>query len=172
MRANFVLGAVLIASLAAQLHASDDPIDRESLRALDGVRVAINDVPANAPKELTEDALIRFVEARLESAHVPLQRHGEFPVGDPFLRVTIKTTSQTTSQTTPEANGLVAYHIDVEFMQLGFIRRNPMLTFNRAQTWSTKARMGLVPKAELLTQIHKDLTEQIDQFSAAYKSVN
>ncbi len=160
---TFALAALLV-WLPARLHASDDPVDRESLRALDGVRVAINDVPANAPKELTEDALIHFVEARLEAAHVPLQRHGEFPVGDPFLRVTI--------QTTPETNGLVAYHIDVEFMQLGFIRRNPTLTFNRAQTWSTKARMGLAPRAELLTQIHKDLTEQIDQFSAAYKSVN
>lgn len=75
-------------------------------------------------------------------------------------------------QTTPEANGLIAYHIDVEFMQIGFIRRNPTLTFNRAQTWSAKARMGLVPRAELVERIHRDLSEQIDQFSAAYKSVN
>jgi hypothetical protein len=164
-------GGILLAMAlvgAGSALASDDPIDRESLRALDGVRVAINDVPANAPKELTEDSLIHFVEARLEAAHVPLQRHGEFPVGDPFLRVTI----QTTSLTTPEANGLVAYHIDVEFMQIGFIRRNPTLTFNRAQTWSTKARMGLVPAADLVERIREDLAEQIDQFSTAYKSVN
>jgi hypothetical protein len=85
-------------------------------------------------------------------------------VGDPFLRVIVKTTA--------ESNGLTAYHIDVEFMQIVFVRRNPMLTFNRAQTWSANARMGSAPRAQLVDRAHKDLAEQIDQFIAAYKSVN
>ncbi len=155
---------MLCVALATTLHASDEPIDRESLRSLDGVRVAVEDVPANAPKDLDKDSLVKFVEARLEAAHVPLQRHGEFPVGDPFLRVLVKTTG--------EISGLTAYRIDVEFMQIVFLRRNPMLTFNRAQTWSANARMGLVPRAQLADRARKDLAEQIDQFIAAYKSVN
>jgi hypothetical protein len=150
--------------MANGLHASDEPIDRESLRSLDGVRVDVEDVPANAPKDLQKESLVRFVEARLEAAHVPLQGHGEYPVGDPFLRVIVKTTG--------ENGGPVAYHIDVEFMQIVFVRRNPQLTFNRAQTWAANARMGLVPRAELVERIHKDLAEQLDQFIAAYKSVN
>jgi hypothetical protein len=155
---------MFVAALPVQLCASDDPIDRESLRSLDGVRVAVENVPATAPKDLDHDSLVKFVEARLEAAHVPLQRHGEYPVGDPFLRVIVKTTAET--------DGLTAYHIDVEFLQIVFVRRNPMLTFNRAQTWSAHSRMGLVPRAQLVDRAHKDLAEQIDQFIAAYKTVN
>ena len=162
--------AALAALLAAAgLRASDEPIDRESLRSLDGVRVAVEDVPAGAPKGLDpkgldKDSLLRFVEARLETAHVPLQQHGEYPVGDPFLRVIVKTTA--------ENGGLTAYHIDLDFVQIVFVRRNPMLTFNRAQTWSANARMGLVARGQLVDRVRKDLADQVDQFIAAYKSVN
>jgi hypothetical protein len=107
--------------------------------------------------------LIRFVEARLEAAHVPLQQHGEYPTGDPFLRVIVKTT---------ENGGIVAYHVALDFAQIVFVRRNPMLTFNRAQTWSANARMGLVARGQLVDRVRKDLADQVDQFIAAYKSVN
>ena len=160
--------AAFALAMASGLRASDEPIDRESLRSLDGVRVAVEEVPANAPKDLDQDSLLKFVEARLETAHVPLQRHGEYPVGDPFLRVTMQTTPETNEPTA----GLTAYHIDVAFLQIVFVRRNPMLTFNRAQTWSAKARMGIVPRGQLVERIHKDLAEQLDQFIAAYRSVN
>ena len=166
MTRNAVVLAAMLAALllTPRLNASDEQIDRDSLRTLDGVRVAVEDLPASAPKDLNKDALRRFVESRLAAAHVPPQGPGEFPTGDPFLRVTIKTTA--------ESGGVVGYHIALEFVQVVFVRRNPMLTFNRAQTWAANAHMGLAARAQLVERVQKDLAEEVDQFIAAYKSVN
>ncbi len=144
--------------------AADEPIDRDSLRTLDAVRVAVENVPDNPPKSLDNDSLLRFVEARLEAAHVPLQQHGEYPVGDPYLRVAIKTTA--------ENHGVVGYHVGVEFVQIVFLRRDPALTFNRARTWAATEHMGLATPAQLTERIRKDLAEEVDQFVAAYKAAN
>ena len=162
-------GAVLGLCAAHAALASDQPIDRESLRALYGVRVVVEDLPANAPAELIRElggteALRKTIEAKLEAAHVPTLNQGEFPVGDPFLRVSIKTT--------PETNGLIAYRVAVEFMQIVFVRRNPQLTFNRAQTWAAESQMGIAPKKQLADRVKNDLDAQLDQFIAAYLSVN
>jgi hypothetical protein len=165
-RSSGRLTAAIVTALltVAGLYASDEQIDRDSLRTLDGIRVAVEDLPASAPKDLTKDALRRFVESKLVGAHVPLQGPGEFPTGDPFLRVTIKTTAET--------GAVMGYHVALEFMQVVFVRRNPTLTFNRAQTWAANARMGLAARGQLVERIQKDLAEEVDQFITAYKSVN
>lgn len=145
--------------------ASDQQIDRESLRALYGVRVVVEDLPATLGKELGDkEALRKSIEAKLEAAHVPTLNQGEFPVGDPFLRISIKTT--------PETSGLIAYRVAVDFVQIVFVRRDPQLTFNRAQTWAAEPEMGIVPKKQLVDRVKKDLDAQLDQFITAYKSVN
>lgn len=165
MRTHQVGCPLVIAMLGVSaLLASDQPVDRESLRALDGVRVAVEDLPAGTPTELNKDALKRSVESRLAASHVPVLNSGEYPVGDPFLRVKIKMT--------PESGGLIAYHVELDFAQIVFIRRNPMMTFNRAQTWSADARMGLVARTQLTERVQKDLDAQVDQFITAYLSVN
>ena len=164
-----LLVCIALASTATVTLASDQQIDRESLRALYGVRVVVEDLPANAPVELTKqlgnaEALRKSIEAKLEAAHIPTLNQGEFPVGDPFLRVSIKTT--------PETNGLVAYRVAVDFVQIVFVRRNPQLTFNRAQTWAAESQMGIAPKKQLADRVKNDLDAQLDQFIAAYLSVN
>ena len=165
IRTSSVLLAALTLVLALTLlHASDEQIDRESLRSLDGVRVSVEDLPASAPKDLTKESVRKFVEARLASAHVPLQNPGEYPTGDPFLRVTINTTA--------ESAGVAGYHVALEFMQIVFVRRNPMLTFNRAQTWAANPHMGLAAKGQLVERVRSDLGDEVDQFITAYKSVN
>jgi len=156
---------LFVAMLGANaLWAADQPIDRESLRALDGVRIVVEDLPAGAPIELNKDALQRSVETKLAAAHIPVLNSGEYPVGDPFLRVKIKMT--------PETSGLIAYHVELDFAQIVFMRRNPTLTFNRAQTWAADARMGLVARKQFAERVQKDLDAQVDQFTAAYLSVN
>ena len=116
-------------------------------------------------KELgTTEALRKSIEAKLEAAHVPTLNQGEFPVGDPFLRISIRTA--------PETSGLIAYRVAVDFVQIVFVRRNPQLTFNRAQTWAADAQMGIAAKKQLAERVKKDLDAQLDQFIAAYKSVN
>lgn len=157
--------ALLAAMLGVSgLSAADQPIDRESLRALDGVRLVVEDLPAGAPTELNKDALKKLVESKLAAAHIPVLNPGEYPVGDPFLRVKIKMT--------PESGGLTAYHVELDFVQIVFVRRNPMLTFNRAQTWAADARMGLVARKQLAERVQRDLDAQVDQFTTAYLSVN
>ncbi len=152
-----------ILSLASILRA--DERDRESLRDLQDVRVAVEDLSLATPvKGFTADELRKAVEGKLEQAGVPVANQGEFPVGDPYLRVRVTTTKQ--------AGGLVGYDVQVDFVQLVFLRRNPSVTFNRAQTWKASGHIGVVPAARLAEQMHQELSAQIAQFIADYKAVN
>ena len=134
--------------------------ERESLRDLDGVKVVVEDVP----HDLSRDRLQKDIESKLKLAGIKVLNSGEFPVGDPYLRVRMSAT--------PERACLIAYHIDIEFAQVVFLRRDPTVTFNRATTWKARERMGLVPAAKLAEAIQHDLAEQADQFIAAFDFAN
>ena len=147
------------------LAASDTPLDRESLRDLDGVRVAVEDLPANAlANGLSKEKVREAVEGKLRAAGIRVSNPAEFPVGDPALRVHVTLSS--------EANGLVAYLVELDFAQVVFLRRNPAVTFNRAQTWAAASQMGLVAPARLAESVNRGLSQQVTQFIAAYFSVN
>ncbi|MEQ1945662.1 MAG: hypothetical protein ABL995_00630 [Bryobacteraceae bacterium] len=147
--------------LAFSLYAQDTTLDRSSLKDLDGVRVVVEDLPADvASKTFTAEHLRKSIEDKLREAKIPVLNQGEFPVGDPFLRVRVTTTA-------PQ-KGLAAYRVEVDFAQIVFLRRNPMITFNRAQTWYATPVMGLAPPARLADNIKRGLAQQIEQFIAAY----
>jgi len=74
--------------------------------------------------------------------------------------------------TTAESNGIVGYNVELEFLQIVFLRRNPALTFNSAQTWKAKGQVGLAPAARLVGKIQQELSAQVDQFIAAYRASN
>jgi hypothetical protein len=139
---------------------ADTQIERDSLRDLDGVRVVVES-PGGS---LDKDQLQKAVESRLRAAGIKVQNPGDFPVGDPFLRARVATTA--------ESNGMVGYSVELEFVQIVFLRRNPALTFNTAQTWKAKGQMGLAPAARLAGMIQQDLAAQVDQFVAAYQASN
>ncbi len=139
---------------------ADTQIERDSLRDLDGVRVVVES-PGGA---LDKDQLQRAVESRLRAAGIKVQNQGDFPVGDPFLRLRVTTTA--------ESNGIVGYNVELEFLQIVFLRRNPALTFNSGQTWKAKGQVGLAPAARLAGKIQQDLAAQVDQFIEAYRSAN
>ena len=154
-----VLGSFL------RLAAADTPIDRESLRDLDGVRVVVEEPPAVLKtKGLSQDDLQKDVESRLRNAKINVLNSGEFPVGDPFLHVRVTTTL--------ENSGLIAYAVELDFRQTVFLRRNPAVTFNRAQTWKADEHMGLTKSARLAEAIHSALSEELIQFVTAFFSVN
>ena len=137
--------------------AADTALDRESLRDLDGVRVAVEDAPG-------ADQLRKAVETKLQAAGIKVLNAGEAPTGDPFLRVRVTTTS---------ARGeLVAYLVQLDFVQIVFLRRNPSVTFNRALTWQAPERLGTVSPANLAQKINQELSAQVDQFINAYLAVN
>jgi hypothetical protein len=154
-----VLQAVALATLFA-LTCAAAVDERDSLRDLDGVKVVVEDAPQGLPR----DRIQKDIESQLRRAGIKVLNSGEFPVGDPYLRLRVATT--------PERAGLVAYHVALEFAQVVFLRRDPTVTFNRAPTWKAPDRIGLVPPAKLAESIRRDLTAQVDQFIAAYYLVN
>jgi len=158
-----LVGVLAVLSLASILAA--DERDRESLRDLQDVRVAAEDLSLVTPvKGFSADELRKTVEAKLEQAGVPVANQGEFPVGDPYLRVRLTTSKA--------VGGVVAYDVQVDFVQLVFLRRNPSVTFNRAETWKASSHSGIVAAGRLAEEMRRELANQVDQFIAAYKSVN
>jgi hypothetical protein len=139
---------------------ADTQIERDSLRDSDGVRVVVESPTGG----LDKDQLQRAVESKLRAAGIKVQNQGDFPVGDPFLRLRVTTTA--------ESNGIAGYNVELEFLQIVFLRRNPALTFNTAQTWKAKGQMGLVSAARLVGKIQQELSAQVDQFIAAYRASN
>jgi len=137
------------------------PQDSESLKDLDGVRVAVEEP---LPRGLSRDALKAAVESQLRAGRITVFGMGEFPTGDPHLRVTISVSA--------ERNGLVAAGVQLDFVQIVFLRRNPQVTFNRAQTWKAEARVALLPAAQLAREVQRDLSRQVTQFIADYRAVN
>ena len=135
--------------------------EAESLKDLDGVRVAVEEP---LPRGLSRDTIKSAVESQLRAERIPVSGGGDFPTGDPHLRVTISTSG--------ERNGLIAAGVQVDFAQIVFLRRNPQVTFNRAQTWKADGRITIVPVAQLAREVQRDLARQVAQFIADYRSVN
>jgi len=135
--------------------------DRISLKDVDGVRVAVEDP---LPRGVTADAVRRTVEDRLRAAGIRVLGLGDFPTGDPHLRVSIVMSA--------ERSGLAAIGVQVDFVHVEFLRRNPQVTFNRAQTWKADAQVTLVAAAQLAGEIQRELTRQVEQFIADYRAVN
>ena len=142
-----------------------DERDLESLRDLDGVRVAVEDASLAFPvKGISAEELEQAAARRLKQAGIRILNQGAYPVGDPYLRMRVATTKET--------NGLAAYFVQVDFVQIVFLRRNPAVTFNRAETWKANPRLGVVPTSQLAQAILEELSQQLDQFLSAYRAVN
>jgi len=135
--------------------------DRLSLKDLDGVRVTVE---GSLPRAAAADALRRAVEMQLSSATIRILSLGEFPTGDPHLRVTVSTS--------PERNALQAASVQVDFVQIVFMRRNPSITFNRAETWKADAQVILAPAADLAREVQREAARQVEQFIRDYKAAN
>ena len=157
--------AFLAALGTAWLLGAADDRDRESLRDLDGVRIAVEDAPpVLAIRGLSSEDLKNAASAKLQQAGIRVLNQGEYPVGDPYLRVQLTVIKGDKDFT--------VYNVQVDFVQIVFLRRNPSVTFNRAETWKAKTRMGVVPTGKLPEAILEELSGQMDQFISAYRSVN
>src|SRR5690349_4445260 len=128
--------------------------DRESLRDLDGVRVSVDDLPLPVRSAgVSRERLQQAVEAQLREAGVRVLTTGDFPVGDPFLRVRVNAAAD------PRRG--VAYTVDVDFVQMVFMRRNPAVTFNRAQTWRAAPALGTSDSASLDAEVMRALYDEV-----------
>lgn len=135
--------------------------DRSSLKDLDGLRVAVDDP---VPASLSRDSIRQSIESQLRAAKIRVLGLGDFPTGDPHLRVTISVSAP--------RNGLVALAAQVDFVQIVFMRRNPQVTFNHAQTWKADAQVLLVASNELAREVQRELTRQVEQFVEDYRAAN
>jgi hypothetical protein len=144
---------------------ADRQQDRASLKDLDGVRVAVETLPAFLESRgVTAATLKTAIEAQLRGAGITVLGQGDFPPGDPYLRVTVTAS--------PERSRLVACGVQVDFVQIVFLRRNPAVTFNRAQTWKADAQLALVPTGQVVDTIRRELSRQVDQFVEDYRATN
>ena len=132
-----------------------------SLKDLDGIRVAVDDP---VPSPLSRDAIKSAIEAQLRGAKIKVLGLGDFPTGDPHVRVTI-------SASAPR-NDAVAVFVQVDFVQIVFMRRNPQVTFNRAQTWKADAQVLLVSPSQVTAAIVREISRQVDQFITDYRAAN
>lgn len=131
-----------------------------SLKDLDGVRVAVEEP---VPPPFTGPALRAAVEQQLRAAGVRLLGMGDFPTGDPHLRLTLATAAQ---------GGLLACDLQLDFVQIVFMRRNPAVTFNRAQTWKADARLLFIAPGDVSGAVRVELERQVAQFITDYRSAN
>lgn len=135
--------------------------DRQSIRDLDGVRVAVE---GPIPAGMSADAIKARIETRLRRAGITVLGMGEFPTGDPHLRLTFALPA--------DRGDLAATFVQLDFAQIVFLRRNPQVTFNRAQTWKATSGVILTAPAAIPDDVNADIDTQIDQFIAAYRAAN
>ncbi len=135
--------------------------DRASLADLDGVRVVVDDP---IPRDLSRELMTEAIKSQLREAGIRVLGLGDFPTGDPHMRITV-------SASTSSSN-LAGLFVQVDFVQIVFLRRNPQVTFNRAQTWKAQTQVLLVPSAQLARTVSTEITRQVEQFVAAYRVAN
>ena len=139
--------------------------DRNSLTNLDGIRVEVDVLPsAITVQGLSTEAVHAEVESQLRRADVNVLRMGVFCTGDPHLQVIVRVSEG--------RSGMVSSHVEVNFLQIVFMRRNPAVTFNRARTWTANATISLGPVAELTDRVRRELTRQVEQFIDDYRLAN
>lgn len=119
---------------------------------------------AAAHRDLTAGSLRTLVETQLTTAGLTILSAGAFPVGDPHLVLSVDVS-------TASAN-MVACAVQVEFVQIVFMRRDPSVTFNRATTWGAEARVLLAAAEQLGAAVQQEAGRQVAQFVADYRVVN
>ena len=139
--------------------------DRLSLRELDGIYVDVDAIPSLASKQgLSAERLQEEVEGQLRRAGVEVLPMGHFRTGNPHLQIVVSL-SEVQGRT-------VASRVEVNFVQICFLRRNPTVTFNRARTWSANATVSLGAVAQLVERIRRETTRQVEQFIEDYRQAN
>ena len=139
--------------------------DRQSLRDLDGIYVDVDGIPPLAGKQgLSAERLQGDVESQLRRAGVEVLPMGHFRTGDPHLQIVVSI-SEVQGRT-------VASRVEVNFVQICFLRRNPTVTFNRARTWNANTTVSLGPEAQLADRIRRETARQVEQFIADYWQAN
>jgi hypothetical protein len=162
MRSLITFGLIgWLASQPAYLAASDTQIDRATLTGLPSISVVVEDLSAVAQKNgLAADTIEADALRRLRQAAVPIT-----PDADAYLYIHVTVAD-------PGGVSPLPYFVEVGLMQevtlpRGVKARTPF----QYETWSLN-RLGLAAPAALRGAVTDRVGEFVDQFIAAYKSVN
>jgi hypothetical protein len=157
---TLIIGIALIA-LPPRVVASDTATDRASLTGLNVLSVVVEDLGPLASKAgLSTDTMTREVETRLKNAGLVLT-----PDADAYVYVHVTVAD-------PGGSLPIPFVVDVSLMQevtlpRGLKTRTPL----QCPTWSLN-RLGLTTTDRLKTILTDRVNEFVDQFIAAYRSVN
>ena len=149
------LAASVLLVLAWSLSAAGTVAERNSLKGVKPIRVAVGKVRPDAASDGLSAVRLRAVmDARLRAAGVPAHRNA---TNDLILMVS----------TSPQKNGMYAVHLHLELRQLvalfhEFIR-DPE-SRGMAATWRT-SWIGVL-KTDDLKQVEAELVKLVDQFTA------
>lgn len=148
-------------SFPAAAAASDSQVERVSLTGLTAISVVVEDLPAIARANgLNTEALQADVERRIRQAGISIT-----PDSDAYLYVHVTVAD-------PGSSLPIPYFVNVALMQevtlpRGVQTRTPL----QCETWGL-SRLGLVSGSTLRAAVTDRVSEFVDQFTAAYLSVN
>jgi hypothetical protein len=152
---------LLVALPSSRAGASDTATDRASLTGLTVMSVVVEDLGPLASKAgLSTDTMTREVEARLKNAGLTIT-----PDADAYVYVHVTVAD-------PGGTLPIPYIVDVSLMQevtlpRGVKTRTPL----QCPTWSLN-RLGLTTTDRIKPIVTDRVNEFVDQFIAAYRSVN
>ncbi len=165
----FILTALLL-PFAGSVYAIDTDVTRMTLRGLQGVYVAVEELQPNLIKYdavqkagLSQAALQREVEARLKAAGIKVLTWDQAlkTPGSPFLYIVVNTHES--------EKYWYAYDIRIELQQVVSMEANPKVRA-MAGTWSTS--MTGIANIGKLQVIRDDVGALVGKFVQAYKAVN
>jgi hypothetical protein len=144
-----------------RIFASDSEVDRVTLTGLPAISVVVEDVSAAAQKNgVATGAVEAEVTRRLKQAGIPIT-----PDADAYLYVHVTVAD-------PGGTSPLPYFVKVGLMQevtlpRGIKARTPF----QYETWSVDA-LGLAAPTVLRSAVTDRVSQFVDQFIAAFKSVN
>ncbi|MBZ5725788.1 MAG: hypothetical protein LAP87_12410 [Acidobacteriia bacterium] len=150
--------AVLLGVSGAADAAGDGPLDRATLRGLKGFSVVIDQLdPQLARDGLTREGLQRQIEARLQSAGVPVNKDAVEFLGLRILAVR-------------DRKGPYSVSLAMGLYQPVILTRDRNIK-TATETWAVETVIAVQPR--LLSRASAGAVEQLaDRFVAAFRSAN
>lgn len=146
--------------------AIDSQFQRETLKGLQGVLVAIENIDPVAQKDgLTKDLLQTDVELQLRKSGIKVLTEEETykTSGRPILYVKVSLLKH-------GAVEIYAYEIEVQLEQTVYLMRNPNIG-TLAVTWDIE-NIGMVGTENMKTSIRGHVKDHVDKFINAYLAMN
>ena len=163
MRYGVMMTVMILAYVNLAMAQVSPPIQRESLRYLPGVILAIEEIEAAAKADgLSEEAVHNAVERTLQSSGIPIltQAEGSETPSKPFLYVRVATYRN--------ESGLYAYAVTVALKQLVALAHRPQRKMS-ASTWE----QGLIGTGSRnIRPVTKTVEDLVKRFADDFLAVN